>query len=44
MVIKALAKLIDKDFNTDRIDAAFIKNQDRKIVNLSSDDLKKYLK
>jgi len=44
IVIKALAKLIDKDFNTDRIDAAFIKNQDRKIVNLSSDDLKKYLK
>jgi len=44
VVIKALAKLIDKDFNTDRIDAAFIKNQDRKIVNLSSDDLKKYLK
>ena len=44
VVIKALAKLIDKDFNTDRIDAAFIKNQDRKIVNLSSEDLKKYLK
>ncbi len=44
VVIKALAKLIDKDFNTDRIDAAFIKNQNKKIVNLSSEDLKKYLK
>lgn len=44
VVIKTLAKLIDKDFNTDRIDATFIKNQDRKIVNLSSDELKKYLK
>ena len=44
MVIKALAKLIDKDFNTDRLDAAYIKSKDREIVNLNAEQLKKYLK
>jgi proteasome alpha subunit len=44
MVVKALAKIIDDDFNTDRIDAAFIKNDTKKITFLKSDDLKKYLK
>ncbi len=44
MVLSSLAKLIDKDFNTDRIDAAYIKNENKKIVKLSSDDLKKFIK
>ncbi len=44
MIIKALAKLIDKKFNTDRIDVAYILDVNRKIVNLSSDELKKYSK
>ena len=44
MVIKALSKIIDKDFNTDRLDAAFIKADTREITNLSAEQLKKYLK
>ena len=44
MVTKALAKLIGKEFNADRLDAAYIKEKDKKIVNLSAEQLKKYLK
>jgi len=44
MIIKALAKLLDKNFNTERIDVAYILEKDKKIVNLSSDELKKYVK
>jgi proteasome alpha subunit len=44
MVVKALSKIIDKDFNTDRIDAAFIKESTKEITNLTAEDLKKYLK
>lgn len=44
LVINSLAKLIDKDFNTDRIDAAYIKSENKKIVKLSSQDLNKHLK
>ena len=44
MIIKALSKTIDKNFNTDRVDAAFIKESTKEIVNLSAEELKKYLK
>ena len=44
IVIKAMAKLIDKDFNTDRLDATYIKKDKKKIVKLSAEQLKKYLK
>ncbi len=44
MVTKALAKLIGKEFNADRLDAAYIKGKDKEIVNLSAEQLKKYLK
>lgn len=44
LVMNSLAKLIDKDFNTDRIDAAYIKSENKKIVKLSSQDLNKHLK
>jgi proteasome alpha subunit len=44
MVIKALAKLIDNDFNPNRLDAAYIKDSDRKIVKLTSQEINKYLK
>ncbi len=44
MIIKALSKTIDKNFNTDRVDAAFIKESTKEITNLSAEELKKYLK
>jgi len=44
LIINSLAKLIDKDFNTDRIDAAYIKNNDKKIKFLKSEELKKFFK
>jgi len=44
IIISALAKLIDKDFNTDRIDAAYIKNNDKKIVKVTAEELKKFMK
>ncbi len=44
MVTKTLAKLIGKEFNADRLDAAYIKEKDKEIVNLNAEELKKYLK
>ncbi len=44
LVITALSKIIGTDLNADRLDAALIKNDTRKIKKLTAEELKKYLK
>ena len=44
LLLNELSKIIDKDFNVDRIDAAYITTKTKKIVKLNSEDLKKYIK
>jgi len=44
LTIKALAKVLDKNFDANRIDAAYIRTDDRKFKKFSKDRIEKLLK
>jgi proteasome alpha subunit len=43
LCIKALKKVLDANFNADRIDAAYIDEKDKVMVKVSKEKLKKFL-
>jgi len=44
LALDALNKVLDKNFNVERVDAAYISNEDRKYVKVKRDKLEKLLK